>query len=209
MTDENGDHELLERATGGDQPALVALLERHGPRVERLLTPKIASKWRAVLSVEDVMQVTYIEVFLHICQFQPRGDGAFAAWLRRIAENNLRDAVRDLSRKKRPQPDMRIGVSQRDDSAVALLEQLGVTNTTPSQLVGKREAARALDSALDRLPDDYAQVIRSYELEGESAAAVAAAMNRSEGAVYMLRGRALDRLREVIGTESMFFSDGA
>lgn len=209
MTDSSEDRELLERATSGDQSALVALLERDGPRVERLLASKIGSKWRGVLSIEDVMQVTYIEVFLHIHEFQPRGDGAFHAWLRRIAENNLRDAVRDLGRKKRPHPDMRIGTAQRDESAAALLDQLGFTNATPSQFAGKREAARALDSALNRLPDDYAQVIRSYELEGEPISAVAAAMNRSAGAIYMLRGRALERLREIIGTESMFFSDGA
>ena len=210
MIEENADSVLLlERAKGGDQSALVTLLEQHGPRVERQLGPKIASKWRSVLCAEDVMQITYMEVFLHIEQFQPHGTGAFESWLRRIAENNLRDAVRSLSRKKRPQPDMRINAAARDGSAAILLENIGFTTTTPSRHAGKIETQKALDAALERLPEDYARVIRMYELEGASAVEVAKAMNRSEGAVYMLRGRALDRLREIIGSESMFFSDGA
>ena len=209
MHESVSDTRLFERASGGDQAALVTLLERYGPRIERELAPKIGAKWRGVLSAEDVMQITYVEVFLHIEEFQSRGDGAFSAWLRRIAENNLRDAVRNLGRQKRPQPEQRIGVTARDASAAALLDQLGFTNATPSRQAGKVEAESAVASALERLPDDYARVIRMYELDGATIADVARAMGRSEGAVFMLRSRALDRLREVIGTESMFFTDPA
>lgn len=85
-----------------------------------------------MLSIEDVMQVTYIEVFLHIHEFQPRGDGAFHAWLRRIAENNLRDARNTID------ADERLGMSGTIEQAMhtanwalALFDQDAFTEAEP------------------------------------------------------------------------------
>ncbi len=202
---DSGD-ELLSRAVSGDQGALTALLEQCGPRVRGRLEGKIAAQWRSALDVDDVMQVTYLEAFLHIERFEPSGMGSFVAWLTRIAENNLRDAVKELGRAKRPQPKNRVRAPVGDDSYVALCELLGATSTTPSRHAARGEVRRVLESALGELPEDYAKVIRLYDLEGRSAAEVAGAMGRSTGAVYMLRARALDRLRDGLGPESAFFT---
>ena len=51
--------------------------------------------------LRDVMQVTYLEAFLHIDQLTARDTSAFLAWLTRIAENAIRDAVRGLTRTDR------------------------------------------------------------------------------------------------------------
>ncbi len=59
---------------------------------------------------------------------------------------------------------------------------------------------------LAKLPPDYATVIRLYDLQGKPIAEVAADLGRSEGAVYMLRARTHDRLRELLPGESKFFS---
>ena len=52
-------------------------------------------------------------------------------------------------------------------------------------------------------------MIRLYDLEGRPIAEVAAEMGRSSGAVHMLRARAHDRLRELLGPESAFFTNPA
>ena len=63
-----------------------------------------------------------------------------------------------------------------------------------------------MDRALERLPADYSAAIRQMDLEGLPAHAVAERMKRSPAAVYMLVGRARERLRELLGTASKFFS---
>jgi len=88
------DPSLLQRAVEGDTAALRALLEHFGGEVRRRISGRIDKRWRASLDEDDVMQVTYLEVFLHIDQLTARDSASFLTWLTRIAENALRDAVR-------------------------------------------------------------------------------------------------------------------
>jgi RNA polymerase sigma-70 factor (subfamily 1) len=199
--------ELLAKATEHDPEAVGALLERYGPQVREGIS--IARKWRSVLSVDDVMQVTYLEAFLRIGSFVPSDDGSFLAWLRRIAANNLRDAVKELGRAKRPPPERRIRARTGEDSFDALIVCVGGTTTTPSRGAARHEAQRLLEKAIGGLPKDYQQVVREHDLAGRSAVEVASSMERSKGAIYMLRARAHDELREALGSPSRFFSHGA
>jgi RNA polymerase sigma-70 factor (subfamily 1) len=201
------DEELFDQAVAGDTGAVRVLLERHGPRVRDRISRKISKRWRAVLDVDDVMQVTYLQACLHIDQLIERHVVGFTAWLTRIAENNLRDAISELERPKRPPPTKRVELPRGDDSYVALLELLGATSHTPSRDVARREVAEAIDDALHKLPADYAAAVRLCDLEGRSTSEVASTMGRSVGAVYMLRARARERLRDLLGSSSRFFSD--
>lgn len=198
--------ELVERAVQGDSEALTELLEAEGPIVRQRMEPKIGAAWRSVLDVDDVMQVSYMEAFLQIHKFRPSGPGAFRAWLSQIAENNLRDAIKSFERAKRPDPRKRVHGPPGEQSFVALVEVLGVTNSTPSQHAARGEFKGVIDKALAKLPSDYARVITMYDLEARPAAEVAAVMGRSTGAVFMLRARAHDALRDVLGSSSQFFS---
>jgi len=155
---------------------------------------------------DDVLQVTYVEAVMDIGRFQPRHEGSFLAWLTLLAENNLRDAIKELDRAKRPSPRKRVESGATDESYVALVELMGATLTTPSIQAAKGEIRTALDAALDRLPPDYSRVIRLYDLGGRSVEDVSTDMGKSQGAVFMLRARAHERLKQVIGRESQFFS---
>ena len=195
---------LLRRATAGEPDALSALLEVHGPSIEREL--RIGRQWRAVLSTEDVMQVTYLEAFMLVERFAPRSGGSFRGWLRQIAENNLRDAIRALQRVKRPPPTKRVHTREMDDSYMDLLDLVGGTASTPSRGAARNEARQILEGAVRALPSEYQQVVRQVDLGGRSAGEVADLMGRSRGAVHMLRCRAHDRLRESLGSASKFYS---
>jgi RNA polymerase sigma-70 factor (ECF subfamily) len=198
----------VEKAKAGDQDALCALLGAFGPMVRDRLKGKISQQWRSSLDEDDVMQVTYLEAFLLIEQFTPRGPGSFMAWLSQVAENNLRDALRGLQAVKRPNPKRRVQVSgtASRDSFVALVDLLGTDHGTPSRVAAIDEATQFVEAALGQLPPDYERVVRLYDLEGQSAADVAAQLGRSPGAIYMLRARALERLKNSLGSESRFFS---
>jgi RNA polymerase sigma-70 factor (ECF subfamily) len=198
----------LEAAVNGDREALSTLLRRHGPDVRRRL--KIGTVWRAALDPADVMQVTYLEAFLRIDQLRARTEEAFVAWLTRLAQNNVRDGIRALERQKRPAPRRQVRRRGPADSSSTLLRNLNdPAIKTPSRDAAGRESQQVLTAALAQLPPLYAQVVRLHDLEGQPVAEVAATLARSPGAVCMLRARALDRLRELLGSQSQFFSDGA
>jgi RNA polymerase sigma-70 factor (ECF subfamily) len=198
--------QLLQKAADGDTDALRALLERFGPQVWNEISHQIGPTWRASVDPDDVMQVTYLEVFLQISRLETREPAAFAAWLRRMAENNLRDAIKELDRKKRPSPARRVHAPVGEDSYVALVEMLGATSGTPSRQAAGAEICGIMEDMLERLPPDYRSVIRLYDLEGLEIADVAKKLGRSAGAIHMLRARAHDRLRDLLGSETNFFS---
>ena len=73
---------------------------------------------------------------------------------------------------------------------------LAATGTSPSQQVIKREQSVLLAELLERLPDDFRQVIVLRNVEDLPHEEVARRMGRSPGAVRMLWVRALARLRQ-------------
>ncbi len=194
------DETPLARAPEGGEEALLALLEEHGPIVRAGLSGKIGQPWQSVISEDDVMQVTYLEAFLHFKQEKPQTVADFRRWLSRMADNNLRDAIRGLDAAKRPDPRRRVAPANPQDSTVALYEMLGGNTDTPSKAVARQDAESAMSPALAQLPEAYQQVVRLYDLDGLPIEQVAETLRRSPGAVYMLRARALDRLRTIFGT---------
>jgi hypothetical protein len=199
---------LLELAMRGDKQAMASLLEACSPKVRARLEPKISGTYRAHLDIDDVMQITYIEAFTRMHRFTGGGVSGFQAWLNSLAEHNLIDAIRSLEAARRPDPHKRVsGVATGSrDSVIALVDLLGVSSNTPSIHAARDEAAKHLERALKQLPKDYETVVRMYDLEGIAMEEVAKTLGRSEGAAYMLRARAHDRLREGMGPPQNFFS---
>ena len=198
---ENPDGRLV-KAVGGSADALTELLRDHGPTLRGRF--QIEPLHRSLLDIDDILQVTYLEAFLHIRQFRGNDESAFVSWLTRIAHNNLRDAVRELERGKRPDPRRRVWPSGSDESYVGLLDEIGHTSQTPSRVVAAAEARHILEGAIARLPESYRTVVNLCDLEGQGAEEVAREVGRSPGAVYMLRARAHDRLRAILGSPSRF-----
>lgn len=197
---------LLDRAVGGDQAALVAVLKEHAPAARRAIAGRIPARWRSAISEDDVMQQTYADAVVHIHEFRSQHNGAFVNWLKVTAQRNLHDALKMLETVKRGGDRKRVDASSSDDSVPDLLGGLARTWTTPSRHAARNEAQSALERAIEQLPEDYAQVVTLYDLENRPIEEVARALNRSTGATYMLRARAHDRLHEIMGRTSKFFS---
>lgn len=203
------DEELLERAVAGDADAMSRLLAQYGGDVRASVTGAIGQQWRSVLDEDDVMQVTYVEAFLQIKGFKPNGIPSFKAWLKRIAEHNLQDAIKGLGRDKRPDPRKRVRAPVGEESVLALYDVVGGDSLTPSRAAGRKERVSVLEACIRRLPPDYQKVIQLYEIEGKSVEEVAAALGRSAGAIFMLRSRAIERLRALLPSVSHLLSTGA
>jgi RNA polymerase sigma factor (sigma-70 family) len=89
------------------------------------------------------------------------------------------------------------------------LNQVTGPGVSPSRMAAGEEIRARIDAAISRLPESYACVVRLYDLENQPIEQVAARLTRSQNAVYMLRARAHDRLRELLGPESDFFTHHA
>ncbi len=199
---------LIEQAIAGDAQALTDLLEHVGPEIRRKLASEIPSRWRSVLSAEDLMQETYIDAFLDVHAFQPRGEGSFAAWLMTLAKRNLLDALRMLEADKRRPHNGHVGPGGRCDFD-HLEEQLAWTRTTPSRYAARTESRVLLERAIEQLPPAYRKVVEMYDLQGKAVKEIAAELRRSPGAVFMLRSRAHRLLSANLGTASLYLSDTA
>lgn len=194
---ENDSDPLVIRAAEGDADALEELLGLEGDGVRDRL--RIAPKWSRAVDPDDVLQVTFMEAFLRVGSLRGRTRAEFRAWLRRIAENNLRGAIRGLERDKRPESRGRLTSGPEGESSRTLLARLAEDEPSIGTRVGEGELVGALMTAVDELPASYRQVVRALDLEERSVTDLAEEMGRSHGAVHMVHARALDRLREIMG----------
>jgi RNA polymerase sigma-70 factor (ECF subfamily) len=197
------EEEVLQRAVSGDRDALTALLEHHAPALRHRLEGKIDPRWQAVLSVDDVMQETFTDVFLGVSRFAPQGEGAFLRWLFTLARNNLRGAIKELKSLKKGGDRQRLGGNPGGDSCLDLLHLLGGATTSPSTAAARNEAQQLLNRALERLPSPDAAVVRLYDLEDRPIDEVAEVLGCSRGAAFMRRARAHARLRQLLGRSSL------
>ena len=205
VSDELEDARVV-RAAERDGDALEELLREFGTAVAAGLS--IDRRWQASFDREDVMQVTYLEAYLRIATLRSRTTEGFRGWLARIAENNLRDALRALQRDKRPDGEGRRRSTRGSGaSAETLMSSLLDSHPTVGSVAAGREAVARLKAAMQRLPDSYRRVVDEVDLAERPVTEVAAELQKSPGAVHMLRSRAHDRLRELLGGRTRFFGD--
>ena len=204
----SAERSLLVRARDGDRAALVELFRRHEPRVRSAIQARLPQRWQALLSADDVLQHTYLEALLDIDRFWPRQEAAFCAWIQKLAEHHLIEALRALQAEKRGGKMRRVGLPDGVDSCTALVERLtgAITSTTPSAGIRGAEQRACLERALGRLPEHYQLVVRRYDLERRPIDDIAAELRRSPGAVHLIRVRAHARLRELLSGHSTIFS---
>lgn len=190
--------EVVMRARAGDRLALERLLATHTPAVRARLAADISSAWQSLISADDVLQHSWLDAFLRISTLEASDEPGFAAWFLRLAQNNLRDAIRRLDADKRGGNARRVSPLQSGQSATLTEALFGVDSQTPSRVAIREETEHQLRAALQQLPEHYQTVIRRYDLEGRSAAEVAAELGRSSGAVHLLRIRAHELLRRAL-----------
>lgn len=187
---------LVQRAIGGDGDALEQLLRGAVDDLRGAI--RIDPRWRRSIEFEDILQVTSLEAFLRIGALAEPTRAAFSAWLRRIAQNNLLDAVRSLDRKKRPDARDRVTHGPDGQSARTLLAVIAGEQATAGSQAALREELERMRRALGEMPGSYRDVLERIDLGGASVREVAEQGGRTVGSVHMLRARALERLRELM-----------
>jgi RNA polymerase sigma-70 factor (ECF subfamily) len=201
--------DLLERAISGDRAALGELLYSSAHELSSFVSRHLPQRIQDVVSVDDILQETFRVAFRDIGQFEPRGDGAFLAWLRTIAQRRVQDAIKAEDRKKRGGDHHRIRQASpafSTDSIANLLEIIATDSSTPVRRASRNEALYLMNVALAELPDHYREALRLQFMEGLSYAEIGERMGRSARSVQSLLIRAKERLRELLGSASAYLS---
>jgi RNA polymerase sigma-70 factor (ECF subfamily) len=171
-------------------------LVRYRPWLTMLARLEIDSWLHGKFDASDIAQQTMMEAWKDAAQFRGQTERQRLAWLRQILAHVLAHEVRRYRGTEKRNIGREISIHQSLGQSSQRLSQLLVTDVgSPSHQASCREREVILSEVLDRLPDDYREVIILRNLEGLSHDEVARRMDRSAGAVRMLWVRALERLR--------------
>ncbi len=194
---------LIAAAVGGDRVALERLLLAHYDPLARRIGEKLPPRLQATLAVEDILQLTFLQAFRDIGQFELRADATFGNWLARIAENRLHDAIKahDCTKHGGDLQRVQDGAGS-DGSVLSLWDWIAAADTSPGSIVAREEALQALQVALASLPSDQCMAIRLQVLEGKSLAETATALGRTSDAIRGLVHRGKEQLLAAMGRAS-------
>jgi RNA polymerase sigma-70 factor, ECF subfamily len=194
---------LMESARAGDSEALGQLLDGYREYLTLLARVQIGRRLQGKVDAADLAQETFLEAHRCFARFRGTTEAELTAWLRQILAGNLGHVVRRYYGTRRRNVRLECSLAEELDQSSRILDQgLASPHSSPSRQAARREQAVLLAGALSQLPADYSDVIILRQLEGLSFALVAERMGRSVDSVKKLWLRALDQLRQALGTAS-------
>ena len=169
-----GDEYWVERVRQGDGAALEFLFRRYSNRVFGFAHSLLRSREEAEEVVTDA--------FIRVLRFAPelRGQGSFESWLLRIAKNVCLDRLRRPRLLTLPLEDL--------SDASRLL--------APADEMDRAGLRYVVETALDRLPEDYRVALVLRDVQGLSAREAAEVTGKSETAFRSMHQRARKALRD-------------
>ncbi len=160
------------------------LVARFLPIFKRWAHGRLPALGRDLAETDDLVQVTLLRALDHVESFEPRGEGAFLAYLRSILMNQVRDEIRRAA--LRP---AREELSEAVPSGAA----------SPLDCVLSQERLEAYEAALATLPARTREaVVLRLEFEFGYREIAAAIGSPSANAARMLIFRALVSMMEVM-----------
>jgi RNA polymerase sigma-70 factor, ECF subfamily len=191
--------ELIEAAVTGDDGAFGRLLARYSNYLTLLARVEVGRRLQGKLDPADLVQETFLEAHRHFPSFRGATEPEFVGWLRRILAGILANTVRRYfgtrARDPRLEQDLQVGI---DQSSCVLASHLISPGSSPSESAARREQAVLFADALDRLSEEYREVIVLRHLEGLTFTAVGERMGRSVDSVEKIWLRAVAKLRKTV-----------
>ena len=166
--DEDDERTLIEAAQA-DPARFEQLYDRYVQRVYGFVSRRVGNRATA----EDITSAVFEQALASLPKFEWRGV-PFAAWLIRIAANAITDHWRRTARES--------------GDAAPEMPDAGEMDATEQRAI--------LFQLVDRLPDLQRRVIELRFGDEKSIREIAAALQRTEGAVKQLQLRALENLRK-------------
>lgn len=183
----------LEAIIAGDRAEFARLVDEYSSPIYRLGLRMLGNPQDA----EDVLQNTFLNALTHIQNFE--GRSSLATWLYRIAAN---EALMLLRKKK---PEVNIEEMEGEEDAEDLHPARFVDwSALPEDELLSDEGKKALDDAIQQLPESLRLVFLLRDVEGLSIKETADALNLTETNVKTRLLRARLALREQL---SAYYSE--
>jgi RNA polymerase sigma factor (sigma-70 family) len=183
-----------------EQEALINGLKNADPECYRLLVATYHGQVYQVCmgfichveDAEDLTQEVFVEVFRSISNF--RGEAKIGTWLHRIAVTKSLELIRSRKRKKRAAELLSlVGLGKLG------LEPAADRFDHPGVALENLEKAKALQKAIDRLPDQQRTAFVLHKVDEKSYQETAEIMGLSESAIDSLVFRARSNLKKFLG----------
>ncbi|MBL8899216.1 MAG: sigma-70 family RNA polymerase sigma factor [Planctomycetes bacterium] len=198
-SEDAAEEELVRRAVAGEREAQDRLFAAHLEPVHAWVRQRLGPQLRARVDTQDLAQSSLAEAFRDLGGFEWRGRESFRRWLRRIVENKIRQKAIFFRRRKR---DAGRELRASEDSTARSPAELGVEPRTPSHILDRRDELAAVERAMERLPQEYREVVRMARLEHMPYREIGERMGgRSEDAVRKLLMRAMLKLTQLVDDE--------
>ena len=175
----DGEKNLIELAIRGEASAFGSLYDHYQPKIYRFVLVKVGRREEA----EDLTHQVFLSAWTNIGRYEDLGF-PFGSWLYRIARN----AVVEFYRGRRND----VSLEKTDP------EQFVMQASVHADLAGKMDFEK-VKSAIGELKPEYQDVILMRFVEDMPVKEVAAAMEKSEGAVKVIQHRAIKQLQNILG----------
>ena len=190
---------LLVLAKAGDGAALGRLLERYRNYMVLLIRLQDRREPREPSGAEDLFQEIGLEARRRIATFRGTSVREFLSWVRRIIGAILANRVLCSLGAGRSDPLLeRAMIDDLDGSSRALSLGLTLPPGASGRPAIRRDQAVILADALEKLPEEYREVIILRHLEGIGFPEVARRMGHTEDSAKYLWLRALAGLRHIL-----------
>jgi RNA polymerase sigma-70 factor, ECF subfamily len=170
------------------------LVIKYRKKLERMIGRMV----RDEAAVQDIVQESFVKAWRALANF--RGDAQFYTWLYRIAINT---AKKQLVKAKRDPLVYESQLAGKDDEDAdggipeGLLARVGEADT-PEAAYAAQEIAAAVNTALDKLPEELRRALVLRELDGLSYEEISEAMDCPIGTVRSRIFRAREAISERI-----------
>jgi RNA polymerase sigma-70 factor (ECF subfamily) len=189
----------LAAARTGSREALGEALQAYRAYLLLIAQQELDPELRAKGGASDLVQETFIDAQRLLGRFEGTTEEAWAAWLRELLLYNLGDFVRRYRDTGKRRVGREVG-QQAGDSSTDRGGNLAADTASPSVSAMAAEQVLALERALDRLPEDYREVL-TLRYQGDlSFEDIGQRLGRSGNAARKLWLRALRKLEQELET---------
>lgn len=171
MSKKKTDLELIKEFRRGNQESFEELIQRYATKAYSLATRFVHSREDA----EEVLQDVFVTVYRKIGGF--KGQSSFSSWLYRVTVNSALMKLR--KRKQSRAVSIEDVMPQVRDFIISKSAELNEGESNSS----RNEVLKALEEAIQKLPDDYRPVFVLRDVDGLTSREVGKILNLSIPAV--------------------------
>jgi RNA polymerase sigma-70 factor (ECF subfamily) len=190
--------ELLRRVEVGDEEAIERLLQSQRVRLRKMVAVRLDKHLTQRIDASDVVQEVLLKASGRLIEYARTRPLPFYPWLRQLAWERLVDLHRRHVTSRKRSVSREQSFSLPDESAMQLANQLGMSQTSPSNKLIRVEMITRLHQALETLDEDVREVLTMRYLEELSTSEIAAVLGVSPRTVQLRHRRGLEQLHGIL-----------